>query len=660
MNEGRATFRLIGLRIALLAAFVVLGAKLWQLQIGKGETYARMADTNRFRLVSVDPPRGVMYDRNGTILVRNIPSFSLAVVPSSLPEEEAELGALCDRLASLAAQAQQPAATSPWGPSAVQAAEGPVATLRADEIRAKIDGVLEQVSTGQLNANASVTILPNVSRELAFVAEEEHLNLPGVLVQIKPLRQYLHGPLTSHWLGYVGAIPAGQLDSYLAKEGADYERNDTVGLTGIELSFEEELRGSKGKKHVEVDAFEREVGLLATRDAQAGDSLILTLDVGLQAVAAQALQERLELVGASSGTVIVMNPQNGEVLAKVSLPSYDNNLFSGGITYEDYQRLVSDPLSPMLNHAIGGEYPPGSVFKIVPASAALEEGVITPRTTFTCGGIMWLPNQFFPNDPTQAQPFYCWRPAGHGVVNLRQGLMQSCDIYFYNVGGGFGDFKGLGLTRLADYARQFGFGAPTGINLPGEVAGLVPSERWKRENYDANWVTGDTYNMSIGQGYILSTPLQLLNAVAAVANGGTLYRPQVVRQVVDLDGQVVRDYQPQVIRHLPISDGNIQLVREGMRAAVQAGTAILLELDLPQIHAAGKTGTAEFPGERDAEGHLPTHAWFGAFAPYENPEVAIVVFLADGGQGALEAVPVASKILRHYFQVPEPTPTPKP
>lgn len=291
---------------------------------------------------------------------------------------------------------------------------------------------------------------------------------------------------------------------------------------------------------------------------------------------------------------------------------------------------------------------------------ALEEGVITPRTTFTCGGIMWLPNQFFPNDPTQAQPFYCWRPAGHGVVNLRQGLMQSCDIYFYNVGGGFGDFKGLGLTRLADYARQFGFGTPTGINLPGEVAGLVPSERWKRENYDANWVTGDTYNMSIGQGYILSTPLQLLNAVAAVANGGTLYRPQVVRQVVDLDGQVVRDYQPQVIRHLPISDGNIQLVREGMRAAVQAGTAILLELDLPQIHAAGKTGTAEFPGERDAEGHLPTHAWFGAFAPYENPEVAIVVFLADGGQGALEAVPVASKILRHYFQVPEPTPTPKP
>jgi penicillin-binding protein 2 len=289
----------------------------------------------------------------------------------------------------------------------------------------------------------------------------------------------------------------------------------------------------------------------------------------------------------------------------------------------------------------------------------LEEGVINPQTTFTCNGILWLPNHYMPEDSTQAQPFYCWQRAGHGQVNLDRGLALSCDIYFYQVGGGFPDrFEGLGLQRLGDYAHLFGFGQPTGIGLSGEASGLVPTERWKRETWDMNWVTGDTYNVSIGQGYILSTPLQLLNATAAVANGGILYRPRVVHQILNADDEVKEIAQPEVIRELPISSANMERVRQGMRDTVTWGTAN--RLDLGGMEAGGKTGTAEFPGERDEEGHLPTHAWFGGFAPYENPEIAVVVFIADGGQGALEAVPVAAEIMRHHFQIPEPTPIPAP
>lgn len=656
MNDSQKAMRVTVLQIGFVLAFLFLSVRLWGLQIGRGEQYVYLANQNRFRLATVDAPRGVIYDRNGTILVRNVPSFSLSIVPASLPEDPQELAKLCDRLTAILAAPVADQAPWSWLSGTVSAAaEGDPPAI---DVRQRIAEIQEQVKKGRISRYAAVPLAVNVPRDIAFVAEEEHLNLPGVIVEIKPRRNYLYGPLLAHWLGYVGAIPADQVQAYLAAEGEDYEANDQVGLTGVELTFEQVLRGTKGKKHVEVDAFEREIRILATKPAQPGYNLILTLDVELQRVAEEALRARMEKVGSSSGTVIAMNPQNGEILAMVSLPTYDNNLFSGGISLADYQALINDPLSPLLNHAIGGEYPPGSTFKIVPAAAALEEKVITADTRLYCSGVLWLPNEFMPDDPSKAQPFYCWVHSGHGAVNLISSLAYSCDIYYYQVGGGFADFKGLGLERLTRYAREFGFGARTGIALPGEAAGLVPTERWKRENWDMNWVMGDTYNISIGQGYILSTPLQLLNAFAAIANGGTLYRPQVVHQIVDVDGNLIQTTQPEVIRQVPISPQNIELVRSGMRAAATWGTARLLDQMLPEIHAAGKTGTAEFPGERDEEGNLPTHAWFGAFAPYESPEIAVVVFIAGGGQGAVEAVPVAIEVLRHYFQLSEPTPVP--
>jgi len=343
----------------------------------------------------------------------------------------------------------------------------------------------------------------------------------------------------------------------------------------------------------------------------------------------------------------------------ISFPSYDNNLFSGGISADDYRGLESDPYHPLVHHAISGQYPPGSTVKIINAAAALEEGVVNKRTKLNCPGILWLPNKYFPDDPELAQPFYCWihkYGQGHGPLNIVEAIAHSCDIFFYEVGGGLKDFEGLGLERLARYMRLFGLGKETSIVLPGEAKGLVPSAEWKRINYAENWTTGDTYNISIGQGFLLVTPLQMLNAAVVVANGGTLYRPQIVYQVVDSEGNVVKHFTPEIIRQIPVSEENLAIVMEGMRASVEWGEA--RRASLPQVAVAGKTGSAEYPGPRNEKGELPTHAWFVCFAPYEDPEIALVVFVHGGGSGSKVAVPVATDILRYYFGLPEPETTP--
>jgi penicillin-binding protein 2 len=315
--------------------------------------------------------------------------------------------------------------------------------------------------------------------------------------------------------------------------------------------------------------------------------------------------------------------------------------------------VQEDPNRPLVNHAISGQFPPGSTYKIIVASAGLEEEVITPQTRLYCGGILWLPNRFYPEDPSLAQPFYCWihhdYHGNHGSLAIVSALGQSCDSYFYQVGGG--------EERLGYYAELFGMGSRTGIDLPGEAPGLVPTVRWKRINYSESWVTGDTYNMSIGQGFVLATPLQVLNAAAAIANKGTLYRPQIVREVTDGEGNIIWAFAPDVIRQVPVSAENLDLVRQGMRSAVAGPGATAWTVDVPGIAVAGKTGTAEYFSDRnkdgipdrDREGNLPTHAWFTAFAPYDDPEIAVLVFVFGGGEGSTTAVPIANDILNHYF-----------
>jgi len=622
MKKTHSNLRVLMLQILSVAAFSLLAVRLWRLQVVRSEDYRVLADVNRFRLVSIDAPRGVIYDRSGRLLVRNTPSYTISIVPAALPEDEELRHIVLSRLSQLL---EIPVSNK-------------VASTGGVDTQPGIEEILEANTT---SPHAPIPIKEDVDKHVAFLIEEEHLYLPGAVVEVTPRRQYPTGAVTSHWLGYVGRIPAEQVYYYLDQADEDYTINDRVGLMGVEATYERELRGRKGMKHIEVDAFEREVDVLAVDPPQPGNSLVLTLDLELQQAAESALREGMHHVDCTAGVVIAMNPMSGEILAMVSLPSYDNNLFAGGISAQDYRQLSNNLERPLVNHAVSGQYPPGSTFKIVAAAAGLEEEVINLGTRRTCQGELLLPNKYFPDDPAQAQVFKCWYEWGHGAVNIIDAIALSCDIYFYQVGGGFEDFVGLGS-----------FGEPTGIALPGESAGLVPDDKWKRVNYGQSWVTGDTYNAVIGQGFVLVTPLQLLNATAVVANGGTLYRPQVLYQIVDSEGYIIQDLAPEVIREIPVSGHNLEIVRQGMRTAVTDGTAHRINLE--EIAVAGKTGTAEYSGPRDEEGNLPAHAWFIAFAPYEQPEIALMVFVSGGHNGAAVAVPIAAKIMRAYFELPQP------
>ncbi|UCC65025.1 MAG: penicillin-binding protein 2, partial [Anaerolineae bacterium] len=609
-----------------------------------GDYFRLWADRNRFRIVPLNASRGIIYDREGNILVRNVPSFTVTLIPAYLPDDPQAEAAVFQRLSELLGL-----------PATKAGAEEILQELGISREDADMGSLSIEEMVDEVRATAPyrpLILKRNVDREAIFQIEEEHLDLPGVLVEADPLRQYPYGELIAHLLGYIGPVPAEQVEAYEAK-GYDVNE-DQVGLIGAEAAFEELLRGHKGEKYIEVDVAGREVRTVSENPPIPGKSLRLTIDVALQEQMTQALQQGLERANAKIGVTIAMNPQSGAILGMVSLPAYDNNLFSGGISVADYRRLSEDSRHPLINHAISGRHPPGSTFKIVPAAAALEEGVISRQTRIKCNGTMWLPDERFPDDPELGQTFYCWihkLDRGHGELNIIPGIAHSCDIYFYWVGGGFLDeFDGLGLDRLARYARLFGLGEPTGIELSGENPGLVPTAKWKRLNYSERWVTGDTYNMSIGQGYVLATPLQMVNATAVVANGGTLYRPQILYQVVDNDGRVAQDFVPQAIRQLPIEPLFLATVAEGMEAAVVWGSAQLAYLDA--VRVAGKTGTAEFFDPNippDDEGNLPTHAWFTAFAPVEEPEIALVVFLYNGGEGSETAVPIAAEILRYYF-----------
>ncbi len=642
MRKNSQWLRFVIFRVIVVAAFSLIAFRLWELQVNTSQEYVQSADHNRFRLLPIDAPRGIMYDRFGRSLVKNVPSFSVSIVPSELPEDEVQREAVLARVGELL--------------------EMPVHGATANEETEVIHqmSIEEILETRTISPYAPVRIASDIDRQAAFIIEEEHVELPGVIVSTDPLRQYIYGPLTAHILGYVGHIPSDRLETYM-DEG--YEPDDLVGLTGLELSQEDYLRGTDGQKHVECDAYGREVNVLASTSPVQGDNIILTIDVELQNKVEEALRRGMREAESPVGVAIVMDPRTGEVLSMVSLPTYDNNLFSGGISAEDYAQLSEGRARPLVNHGIGGQYPPGSTFKLIPACGALEEGVVSPSTQLTCRGTLLLPYHYAPEDTTRAQTFSCWYERGHGSLNIVGGIRESCNIFFYQVAGGYEDFRGLGIEKLADYARLFGFGETTGIELSGEASGLVPSDRWKRQTYGETWLTGDTYNAAIGQGYVLATPLQVLNAAVTVANGGTLYRPQLIYQVMDAEGEIVHVLQPDPIREVPVAEENISLVRQGMREAVTNGTAYRLEV--PSVRAAGKTGTAEYPSVdeegnlvTDEEGNLPSHAWFTAFAPYEDPEIALVVFLEDGGEGSQTAVPVAADILRAYFGVPEPTPVP--
>ena len=625
--------RTILLGVAILCIFAIFGQRLWYLQFVQGAYYSVQADRRRLRTEIISTNRGIIYDREGTPLVRNVPSFKITVTPKYLPDDDAAAEAVLIRLAVLL--------NRPY-------------TTTDDQ-----EGLREIVEEAWQVPYHPAEIEGNVAREKALLVAQESMLLPGVSVEVDSARDYPYGPLLSQVLGYLLPIPGEYEEEYRA-QGYD-PATDRIGRAGVEATYEEELRGEKGESLIEEDVMGRVIRVVSQQAAPApGDNVHLTLDLDLQQFVEEALQAGLARVNSPRGVVIVMNPQTGEILAMVSLPTYDDNLFTQGISNRDWQILSENVHRPMLNHAIADRLQPGSVFKVVIAAGALQEGVLDGRhTRLNCPGTIVVPNKYYPNDPGQAQSFHCWNRAGHGWLDVVGGIANSCNIFFYKAGGGFEEdgFEGLGMDEengIPHYARLFGFGARTGVELTAEISGTVPTATWKRLTYGESWSTGDTYNYSIGEGYLQVTPLQMLNAINVIANGGTLYRPRIVHHVTDAAGNMVQPFEPEIIRTLPISPENWSLIQEGMEGAVAYGTAPHAQIE--GVRVAGKTGTAQYCDDIARETGIcrlgyaqPEHAWFTAFAPVENPQVSVIVFLYNGGEGSTNAVPVAHDILDYYF-----------
>jgi penicillin-binding protein 2 len=657
-------------RLALIgwAVLLVLGLyliRLWQLQFLEGSAWRARAQQQQNRLLTISPPRGVIYDREGEILVRNVPAYNVTITTGYLPEDPTREREVLMRLSQLI--------DIPY--STTEGLDVPEHRKELHSVgRAQFPpygeipppGLLEMVNEVRwLEPFEPIIVEQNIDRELAqVIAQEGSVTMPGVGVEIIPRRNYIHGALMSQVLGFLGPIPPEELEAY---EDKGYNASiDRIGYAGVEAQAEEALRGTPGHRLVEKDVLGQELNILSEIPPSPGDNIYLTLDTALQHVAETALRKGLEEAGSKRGVVVALDPRDGQILSMVSLPTYDNNMFSKKLDVDAYQALLDDPHLPLLNHAIADQVPPGSIFKVIPAAAALQEGVINRYTTLNCPGRMLLPNKFAPDDPELAQPFYCWinlqYDMGHGPLDVVGALAQSCDIFFYKVGGGFEDtdFKGLGIKRMAAYARTFGLGTRTGVDIPGELDGLVPTPKWKRQYYQETWTTGDTYITAIGQGNLLVTPLQMANVMAATANGGTLYKPQFIHHITDAEGHVVRPFKPVISHTLDIDAAVWQIVQEGLDLTVsEDGTGRRAQLEELEVSVAGKTGTAEYcddiafeAGRCDiAEGEtLPTHAWFMAYAPVEAPEVVVVVWIYDGGEGSVAAAPVARDVLDFYFR----------
>ncbi|MBI3301843.1 MAG: penicillin-binding protein 2 [Deltaproteobacteria bacterium] len=472
-----------------------------------------------------------------------------------------------------------------------------------------------------------IVLAKDVAWSTLAAVEAHQLDIPGVSVEVTTKRHCPADGFAAHLLGYVGEVNPREMSLF-----PGYRLGDLIGKFGIEKSWETDLRGQGGGQQIEVDAAGRRLRVLGEVEASAGQSLVLTLDQDLQQKAEAALAGK-------EGAIVVLDVRTGDVLAMVSRPAFDPNLFARGITPEEWRSVTEDPLRPLNNRAIQGQYPPGSTFKVMMAAAALEKGVISPATRFSCSGGLPFGNHVF----------HCWKKGGHGSLDLQQAITQSCDVYFYQVG------QRLGINAIAEYARRFGLGAPLGIALDHEAAGVIPDPAWKKERLGAPWYAGETLSVAIGQGYVTVTPLQMAVAAATIANGGTVYRPHVVKRVLSDEGETLKGYAPEVIRKTGIRPQTLQLVRDGMRDVVNSPTGTGKKAQLSDVLVAGKTGTSQvIAGTRGKGTTLPRqyrdHAWFIAFAPANAPEVAVACLIEHAGQGGgAVAAPVAREVLAAYF-----------
>ena len=647
-----------------MIALALLGAayQLVRLQVTGFDAFAERALDNRQQRLTLPAARGVVYDRNGVLLAQNVPAISVSITPAFLPEDAGRLAELYARLSELTGV---PIATPPLD------AGNATGNRIGDD--SPPPGIRELVLLQETTAPyRPVVIAPDITREQALVLGAELRNLPGVQLEVRALRDYPTGALTAHVVGYMGPITEDQADYYVDL-GFDPAR-DRIGYAGIENRMQDVMAGSNGYKEVEVDVAGRELRTLGEGQAPVpGQSVVLTIDVRLQAAAEAALSNRMKIENqiaqadtnplrppqpVTNGVAIAINPQTGEVLAMVSLPTYDNTMFSRFIPATYYQEMADHPYKPLFNNAISGEYPPGSVFKVAVAAGALQEGIVTADQMIFDPGEIIITNRYFPNDPGKTRRVVCYNRAGHGDVNFIRGIAVSCDVYFYALGGGYeaGGVTdgGLGIDRLHKYATMLGFDQLTGIELPGERKGLIPTRDWKRLNIGENWSTGDTYIASIGQGYVLSTPLQVLMAHTPFINrDGFVRKPTLIREVRDGEGNVLRTASVQNNSQTALTPYVIEQVSQGLRQVMIDGTGKNLAVE--GIVLGGKSGTAEYcdnvaqAADRCQFGSWPAHAWMLAYAPYEKPEIAVVVFVYSGEEGSTVAGSVVQEIIDAYF-----------
>lgn len=593
MLAQKSDNRLEVLGIIIILVFVALISRLGYLQVVQGKYYGEKADGNRIRIIPTMAPRGIFFDRNGMPLVSNLPGFTVALLPVNgvIPEE------IIVKLAG-------------------------ILKMNVDEIKVKVsqnDGKFEPVR-----------IKSNIGADIVTTIEERRTELPGVVIEIQPIRNYVNNELAAHLFGYVSEIN----DVQLEKAKADgYKSGDIVGKFGLEKVYDRELRGVDGGDQVEVDVTGRPVSVLGKKETTPGNNLILTIDARIQKAAEQAIDEQLiylqtktEFRNAKAATAIAMNPKTGEILAMVSRPTFNPNLFAGGISSKDWKNINDNPNNPMDNKAISGEYPPGSTFKIVTGTAALELGKVTPEEKILDTGKHWIIDKG--NAEGEAL----------GWINFRQALTKSDNVYFYEMG------NRVGIDNLEKYARMFGLGAPTGINLPGESDGLVANRAYKEKVYGEDWYLSETFDAAIGQGFQLATPLQVAVVMSQIANGGHRYRPYVVSKIVGGNGESVKTFAPEEVGKVTLSETTLRVIRESLRdVALEGGTAAQVFQDFP-VAIAGKTGTAE-------NSHGSDHGWFMAYGPYEDPRIVVVVIVEQGGFGTSSAAPIAKKILEAAFNI---------
>lgn len=567
-------------------AFLILLLRLWYMQILEGDRYFSLSTTNRLRVRPVEAPRGFILDRHGEILVENRPTFDLYATPEDVTN-----------------------------PAEVTATLAQILGVPAAEIQTRL-------AEGRERPYQPLLLRKDLDEPMMVAVEERRLDLPGISLRVRPTRAYPSAGMAANLLGYVSEVNQAQL---AREEFRDFRPGENLGQAGVEQRFDAFIRGIDGGEQVEVDARGRALRLVSRIEPRSGSNIYLTIDKRIQEAAEAAFAGK-------KGTVVAMNPTTGEILAMVSRPSYDPNLFAQRLTADEWQRIANDPTHPLQNRAFQAQYPPGSVFKLIVAIAGLESGALTPETKFGCPGYFYLGNVRFDD----------WKKGGHGTLDLRSAIVNSCNVYFYQAG------LKVGIEEIARVARAFGLDEPPGLGLGDEAKGHLPNPQPRRRG-QPGWSAGNTVVASIGQGLVITSPMQLLSMVSAIANGGTIYRPWVVKKIAALSGEVLDEYEPEPIRQISIKPETLAFIRRAMLGVVDEGTGARSRV--PGIPIGGKTGTAQVvrKGEGKGNAELKDHGWFVSFAPVDNPQIAVVVLVENGGFGGLVAAPVAKAVYEAAF-----------